>query len=205
MGKEDSIIEDHRKHPCKRQRIEQERMKNRIKRTTTAFLTTIIVTLIILNTGSRNKAPQHGQCAQKQDNKDKKEDSRSLGNEGYRTGRTPQTSINNQHTQSKARHNLDRTIKRYTDLITRTDSRPKQHKHYNKGKLLTAIAIGIMIIATAYAAATDIGTTTYERYNMEQQLNEEDTVNRIKAATSNKPQNRTQETCATHAKREQSQ
>jgi hypothetical protein len=60
MGKEDSIMEDHSKHPCKQQRMEQERMKNRIKQTTTAFLTTIIVTLILLNTGSRNKAQQHG-------------------------------------------------------------------------------------------------------------------------------------------------
>jgi hypothetical protein len=85
MGNEDSIMEDHRKHLCKQQRMEQEHIKNRIKQTTTAFLTAIIVTLIILNTGSRNKAPQHGQCAQKQDNKDKKEDNRSLGNEGYRT------------------------------------------------------------------------------------------------------------------------
>jgi hypothetical protein len=57
-----------------------------------------------------------------------------------------------------------------------------------------------MIIATAYAAATDIGTTTYETYNMEQQLSKEDTVNRIKAATTNEPQNMTQETYATHAK-----
>jgi hypothetical protein len=80
MGKEDIIMEDHSKYPCKQQRMEQERMKNRIKQTTTAFLTTIIVTLIILNTGSRNTAglkqgietPQHGQCAQKQDNRDKK-------------------------------------------------------------------------------------------------------------------------------------
>jgi cell division protein FtsL len=55
MVKEDSIMEDHSKHPCKQQRMEQERMKNRIKQTTTAFLTTIIVTLIILNTGSRNR------------------------------------------------------------------------------------------------------------------------------------------------------
>jgi hypothetical protein len=203
MGKEDSIMEDHSKHPCKQQRMEQERMKNRIKQTTTAFLTTIIVMLIILNTGSRNKAPQHGQCAQKQVNRDKKEDSRSLGNEGYRTGRTPQTSIKNQHTQSKARHDLDRTINRYTKLITRMDSRPKQHKHYNKGKLMTAIAIGIMIIATTHAAATNIRTTTYETYNMEQQLSKEDTVNRIKAATTNEPQNTTQETYATHAKWQQ--
>jgi hypothetical protein len=75
MGKEDSIMEDHSKHLCTQQRMEQERMKNRIKQTTTAFLTTIIVTLIILNTGSRNKAPQHGQCAQKQDNRDEKEGS----------------------------------------------------------------------------------------------------------------------------------
>jgi hypothetical protein len=129
MGKEDSIKEDHSKHPCKQQRMEQERMKNIIKQTTTAFHTTIIVTLIILNTGSKNKAPQHGQCAQKQVNRDEKEDSRSLGNEGYRTGRTPQTSINNQHTQSKARHDLDRTVNRYTKLITHRDSRPKQQKH----------------------------------------------------------------------------
>jgi hypothetical protein len=54
MGKEDSIVEDHSKHPCKQQRREQEQMKNRIKQTTTAFLTTIIVTLIILNTESKN-------------------------------------------------------------------------------------------------------------------------------------------------------
>jgi hypothetical protein len=52
---------------------------------------------------------------------------------------------------------------------------------------MTAIAIRTMIIATAYAAATDIGTTTYETYNIEQQLSEEDTVNRIKAATTNEP------------------
>jgi hypothetical protein len=81
MGKEDSIMEDYSKHACKQQRMEQERMKNRIKHTTTAFLTTIIFTLIILNTGSRNTAgceqrietPQHGQCAQKQDNGKRKE------------------------------------------------------------------------------------------------------------------------------------
>jgi hypothetical protein len=110
--------------------MEQEHMKIRIKKTTTAFLTTIIVTLIILNTGSRNTArreqgietPQHGQCAQEQDNKDEKEDSRSMGYECYTTGRTPQTSINNQHKQSKARHELDRTINRYKELYTRTDS-----------------------------------------------------------------------------------
>jgi hypothetical protein len=44
MGKEDSIMEDHSKHPCKQQRMEQERMKHKIKQTTTALLTTIIVT-----------------------------------------------------------------------------------------------------------------------------------------------------------------
>jgi hypothetical protein len=33
-----------------------------------------------------------------------------MGNERYATGRTPQTSINNQHKQSKARHELNRTI-----------------------------------------------------------------------------------------------
>jgi hypothetical protein len=208
MGKDDSIMEDHSKHPCKQQRMEQERMKNRIKQTTTPFLTTIIVTLIILNTGSRNTAgrkqgietPQHGQCAQKQDNRDEKEDSRSMGYERYTTGRTPQTSINNQHKQSKARHELDRTINHNKELITRTDSRPKQHKHYIKGKLMAAIAIVIMIIATAYAAANNIGTTTYKTYNMEQQLSEEYPVHRIKAATTNKPQNTTQEAYTTHAK-----
>jgi hypothetical protein len=50
VGKEDSIVEDHSKHLCKQQRIEQERMKNIIKQNTTAFLTTIIITLIKLNT-----------------------------------------------------------------------------------------------------------------------------------------------------------
>jgi hypothetical protein len=207
MGKEDSIMEDHSKHPCNQQRMEQERMKNRIKQTTTAFLTTIIITLIIVNTGSRSTAgceqgietPQHGQCAQKQDNRDEKEDSRSMGNERYTVGRTPQTSINNQHKQSKARHKLDRNINRDKELITRTDSRLKQHKHFIKGKLMTAIAIVIIIIATAYAAANDIGTTTYETYNKEQQLSEEDRVNRTKAATTNEPQNTTQEAYATHA------
>jgi hypothetical protein len=174
--------------------MEQKCMKNRIKQTTTAFLTTIIVTLILLNTGNRNKPQQHGQCAQKQVNEKEKEDSRSWGNEGYGTGRTLKTSINNQCTQSKARHDLDRT------MDSCMDSRPKQHKHYNQRKLMTAIAIGIMIIATAYAAATDIGTATYETYNMEQQRSKEDTVNRIKAATTNEPQNTTQETYATHAK-----
>jgi hypothetical protein len=96
-----------------------------------------------------------------------------MGNDCYKTGRTPQTSINNQHKQSKARHKLDRTINRYNELITHTDPRPKQHKHYIKGKLMTAIAYAIIIIATAYAAANDIGSTTYETYNMEQQLSEE--------------------------------
>jgi hypothetical protein len=206
--KEEMGKEDHIKHQCKKQRMEQERMKNKIKQTTTAFITTIIVTLIILNTGSRNTAggeqgietPQHGQCAQKQDNRDEKEDSRSMGNERYTTGRTPQASINNQHKQSKARYKLDRTINRYKELNTRKDSRPKIHKHYIKGKLMTAIAIVIMIIATASAAANDIGLTTYETYNKEQQLSKEDTVNRIKAATTNEPQNTTQEAYATHAK-----
>jgi hypothetical protein len=65
---------------------------------------------------------------------------------------------------------------------------------------MTAIAMGIMIIATAYTAATNISTTTYKTYNMEQQRSEEDTVNRIKAATTNEPQNTTQETYATQAK-----
>jgi hypothetical protein len=123
-----------------------------------------------------------------------------MGNERYTTGRTPQTSINNQHKQSKARHKLDRTINRYKELNTHSDSRPKQHKHYIKGKLMTAIAIVIMIIATTSTAANDIGTTTYETYNKEQQLSEEDTVNRIKASTTNKQQNTTQEAYSTHAK-----
>jgi hypothetical protein len=199
MGKEDSIVEDHSKHPCKQQRMEQEQMKNKIKQTTTAFLTTIIITLIILNTESKNTAgrkqgietPQHIQCAQKQDNRDEKEDSRSMENDRYATGRTPQTRINNQHKQLKARHKLDRTINHYKELNTRTDSRPKQHKHYIKGKLMTAIAYVIIIIATASAAANNIGTTTYDTYNKEQQLSEEDTVNRIKAETTNKPGTRT--------------
>jgi hypothetical protein len=65
---------------------------------------------------------------------------------------------------------------------------------------MTAIAIIIMIIATASAAANDIVTTTYETYNKEQQLSKEDTVNRIKAATTKEPQNTTQEANATHAK-----
>jgi hypothetical protein len=64
--KEEMGKEDHSKHPCKQQRMEQEHMKNKIKQTTTAFITTIIVTLILLHTGSRNKALQHGQCAHKQ-------------------------------------------------------------------------------------------------------------------------------------------
>jgi hypothetical protein len=187
--------------------MEQEHMNNRIKQTTTTFLTTINVTLITLNTGSRNmdrckrgiETPQHGQCAQEQDNRDEKEDSMSMGNERYTIGRTEQTSINNQQKQLKARQELDRTINRYKELNTRTDSRPKQNKHYIKGKLMTAIAIVIMIIATASAAANDIGTTTYETYNKEQQLSEEDTVNRIKASTTNEPQNKTQEAYSTHA------
>jgi hypothetical protein len=61
----------------------------------------------------------------KQGNRDDKEDSRSMGNERYATGRTPQTSSNNQQKQSKARQELDRTINRYKELNTRTDSRPK--------------------------------------------------------------------------------
>jgi hypothetical protein len=43
----------------------------------------------------------------------------------------------------------------HTKLITHMDSRPRQHKDYNQGKLMTAIAIGIMIIATAYAACSN--------------------------------------------------
>jgi hypothetical protein len=61
---------------------------------------------------------------------------------------------------------------------------------------MTSIAIVIMIIATASAATNDIGTTTYETYNKEQQLSKEDTVNRIKASTTNEPQNTTQEAYA---------
>jgi hypothetical protein len=57
----------------------------------------------------------------------------------------------------------------------------------------------IIDTASASAAANYIGTTTYETYNKEQQLSEEDTVNRIKASTANKPQNATQEAYATHA------
>jgi hypothetical protein len=120
--------------------------------------------------------------------------------ERYGTGRTLQTSINNQHKQSKARHKLDCTLSRYKELNTGTDSRPKQHKHYIKRKLTTAIAIIIMIIDTASSAANDIVTTTYETYNKEQQLSKEDTVNRIKAATTKEPQNRTQEAYTTHTK-----
>jgi hypothetical protein len=85
------------------------------------ILTTIIVTLIILNTGNRNTAvreqgirtPQQEQCTHKQVNRNIKEDSRSMDNEGNTKGRTPQTSINNQHKQSKARDKLDRTINLY--------------------------------------------------------------------------------------------
>jgi hypothetical protein len=36
-----------------------------------------------------------------------------MSNKRYTTGRTPQRSINNQHKQSKARHELDHTIKHY--------------------------------------------------------------------------------------------
>jgi hypothetical protein len=151
-------------------------------------------------TRTRNKNTTTGKCTQKQDNRIGKEDIRSMGNERNATVRTPQTSINNQQKQSKARHELDRTINRYKELNKRTDSRPKQHKHYIKGKLITAIAIIIMIIATASLAANDIVTTTYETYNKEQQLSKEDTVNRIKAATTKEPQNTTQEAYATHAK-----
>jgi hypothetical protein len=122
-----------------------------------------------------------------------------MGNERYPTGRTPQTSINNQHKQLKARHELDRTINCYKELDTRTDSRPKQHKHYIKGKLMTAIAIIIRIIATASAAAKDIVMATYETYK-EQLRSKEDTVNRIKAATTKEPQNTTQEAYANYAK-----
>jgi hypothetical protein len=54
-------------------------MKHRIKQTITVFLTTIIVTLIILNTGNRNtdvceqgiRTPQQEQCPHKQVNRDK--------------------------------------------------------------------------------------------------------------------------------------
>jgi acyl-CoA hydrolase len=74
MDKEDGIMEDHSKHPCKQQRMQQ---KHRIKQTTTAFLTTIIVTFIKLNTGNRNTAvrkqgirtPQQVQWTQKQGRK----------------------------------------------------------------------------------------------------------------------------------------
>jgi hypothetical protein len=99
---------------------------------------------IILNTGNRNttvreqgiRTPQQEQCTHKQVNRDEKEDSRSMDNERNETGRTPQTSINNQQKQSKAREELDRTINLYKELNTRTDSRPKQHKHYiHKGKV----------------------------------------------------------------------
>jgi hypothetical protein len=65
---------------------------------------------------------------------------------------------------------------------------------------MTTIAIVIMIIATASAAANNVGTTTYKTYNKEQRLSKEDTVNRIKASTANKPQNATQEAYATNAK-----
>jgi hypothetical protein len=210
MDKEDGIMEDHSKHPCQQQRREHERMKHRIKQTITAFLTTIIVTFYFTQhrkqehgcTGTRNKNTKTGtvHTQHKQVNRDRKEDSRSMDNERYATGRTRQTSSKDQHEQSKARDKLDRTINRYKELNTRTYSRPKQHKHYIKGKLMTAIAIIIMIIATASAAANDIVTTTYETYNKEQQRSKEDMVNRIKTATTTEPQNTTQEAYATHAK-----
>jgi hypothetical protein len=80
MDKEDGIMKDHSKHLCQQQRMEQECIKNRIKQTVTAFLTTIIVTLIILNTGKRNTAvhkqgirtPQQEQCTHKQGNRDER-------------------------------------------------------------------------------------------------------------------------------------
>jgi hypothetical protein len=65
---------------------------------------------------------------------------------------------------------------------------------------MTAIAIIIMIIATASAAANNIVTTTYETYNKEHQRSKEDTVNRIKAATTTEPQNTGQQAYATHTK-----
>jgi hypothetical protein len=107
-------------------------------------------------------------------------------------GKTAQTSISNQYSQSKARYELDRTINHYKELDTRTDSRPKQHKdnpkHNKKGTLITAIAIIIMTISTASAAASNIVMTTYGTYNKDEQRNKEDTVNRIKRATTTKPQ-----------------
>jgi hypothetical protein len=148
MDKRNSIMEDQRKHPCQQQRTEHERMKHRIRQTVTAFLTTIIITIILLNTGNRNTAvrkqgvrtPQQQQekCTHKQVNRDDKEDSRSMDNERNATGRTPQRSINNQHRprQSNAREPLQITERTHGFKTKTTQALHKgkvnhRHSHHN--------------------------------------------------------------------------
>jgi hypothetical protein len=136
-----------------------------IRQSVAAFLTTIIITIVILNTGKWNTAvreqgtptpqrqPEQCTCkqakdqhegARKQFNRADKEDSRSMDNGRNETGKTAQTSIINQYRQSKDRYELDRIINHYKELDTRTDSRPKQHKdkprHNKMGTLITAKA-----------------------------------------------------------------
>jgi hypothetical protein len=127
-----------------------------------------------------------------------------MDNKRNKTGKSAQTSIINQYRQSKARYELDRTINHYKELDGRTDSRPKQHKdnpkHNKRGTLITAIAITIIAIATASAAASNIVTTTYGTNNKDEQRNKKDRVNRIKRATTTKPQVTGKQACATHIK-----
>jgi hypothetical protein len=102
------------------------------------------------------------------------------------------------------RYNLDCIINHYKELDTHTDPRPEQHKdkqkHNKRGTLITAIAITIMAIATASAAAGNIIKTAYEINNEDEQRNKEDTVSRIKRATTTKPQVTGKQACATHIK-----
>jgi hypothetical protein len=57
-----------------------------------------------------------------------------------------------------------------------------------------------MAITTTSAAASNIVATTYGTNKKEEQRNKEDTVNRIKRATTTKPQVTGKQACATHIK-----
>jgi hypothetical protein len=144
-----SIMAEQRAHPCKTQRMKHECRKDRIRQGVATFLTTIIITMIILNTGTRNMdvhkqgtpTPQWqpGQCTcrqtkdqpegtYKQFNRDDNNDSRSMDNESNKTAKTKETIIINHDKQLKDKYKLSCIINHYNQLDTHRDSIPEQQK-----------------------------------------------------------------------------
>jgi hypothetical protein len=117
-----NIMAEQRAHPCKSQRMEHECRKARIRQGIAAFLTTIIITMIILNTGTRNTAVREqgtpkqqlqtdqSTCRRTKDQPEEthkqynRDNSRSMDNERKETAKTEQTSIINHNRQSKDKY-----------------------------------------------------------------------------------------------------